>query len=118
MRNKYHNKKFQKDGMTWDSKKEYYRYKQLKYLEKEGKIRDLLCQVQFPLLPSQKVDGRVVERPVRYIADFTYYEPIDGYDWDKGFQFVVEDAKGFKTPEYRIKKKMMLYFHGIQIREV
>ena len=46
-----------------------------------------------------------------YIADFSYF------DCDSG-QITVEDAKGFKTPEYRLKKKLMLWIHGIRIKEV
>lgn len=118
MRNKYHSKKIQKDGMTFDSQKEYARFKQLKKLEKEGKIKNLMRQVQFPLLPSQKVEGKVVERPVRYIADFTYFEFVGIFDGQKEWRYVVEDAKGFRTKDYILKRKMMLYFNGIQIREV
>ena len=44
-----------------------------------------------------------------YAADFVYTE--DG-------QTVVEDAKGVRTKEYIIKRKLMLYIHGIQVKEV
>lgn len=118
MRNKYHSKKIQKDGMTFDSKKEYDRFKQLQKLAKEGKIKNLMRQVQFPLLPSQKVEGRVVERPCRYIADFTYFEFAGVFDGNEEWRYVVEDAKGFRTKDYILKRKMMLWLHGIQIREV
>ena len=30
---------------------------------------------------------------------------------------VVEDAKGMRTRDYILKRKMMLYFHGIKIQE-
>lgn len=109
MRSKYHNKKVTLDGITFDSRKEAKRYQELRLLERAGAISDLQRQVAFILIPSQKVDGKVVERPVKYLADFVYTE--DG-------EMVVEDTKGFKTADYIIKRKLMLYVHGVQIREV
>ena len=44
-----------------------------------------------------------------YIADFAYMQ--DG-------KYIVEDTKGVKTPEYVIKRKLMLWLQGIRIREV
>lgn len=108
MGTKYHSRKITKDGMTFDSVKEYRRFCELSLLERAGAIADLKRQVKFELIPSQRVDGKVVERPCTYVADFVYQE---------GGRTVVEDTKGFKTPDYRIKKKLMLYIHGIQIRE-
>ena len=109
MRSKYHSRKITRDGETFDSVKEYRRWCELKLLEQAGKIVDLKRQLKFELIPSQKVDGRVVERPCTYIADFVYQE--DG-------QTVVEDTKGFKTKDYIIKRKLMLYIHGIKVSEV
>ena len=106
---KYGNRKITKDGITFDSMKEYKRFCELSLLEKAGEITDLQRQVKFMLIPSQKIDGKVVERPVNYIADFVY--------WENG-QMVVEDTKGFKTKDYILKRKMMLHVHGIRIREV
>lgn len=91
------------DGITHDSIREANRWCELKLLERAGKISDLQRQVKFELLPKQ--DG---ERAVYYIADFVYVE--NGRE-------VVEDAKGKRTKEYILKRKMMLYFHGIKIRE-
>ena len=108
MASKYHSRKITKDGMTFDSVKEYRRFCELHLLERAGAIADLQRQVKFELIPSQRVDGKVVERPCTYVADFVYQE---------NGKAVVEDTKGFKTPDYRIKKKLMLYIHGIQIRE-
>lgn len=108
-RSKYGNRKVTVDGLTFDSAKEARRWKELCLLERAGAISDLQWQVKYELLPSQRVGGKVVERPVIYIADFAYTE--DG-------QTVVEDAKGMRTKEYIIKRKLMLYIHGIQIREV
>lgn len=114
-RNKYGNQK--QNG--FDSKKEERRYDHLRYQELKGEITDLRRQVSFELLPTQrepdrigprggKIPGKVIERPATYIADFTYYK--DG-------ELVVEDCKGYKTADYRLKKKMLLYFKGIRIKE-
>lgn len=109
MRMKYHNKKITRDGETYDSVKEYRRSCELKLMERAGVITDLKRQVKFELIPSQKVDGKVVERTVNYVADFVYEQ--DG-------KTVVEDVKGVRTKDYILKRKMLLYFHGIRIKEV
>lgn len=82
-------------------------------MEKAGLIKDLDRQVKFVLIPTQRVDGKVVERECYYMADFVYLEKVAPGKWEK----VVEDAKGFRTDVYRIKKKLMLKEHGIQIKE-
>ena len=109
-RSKYGNRKITRDGLTFDSVKEYRRYCELRLLERAGEVAELRRQVKFELLPSQRVDGKVVERPVTYIADFVYT--------DKDGRQVVEDTKGVRTKEYIIKRKLMLYRYGIRIREV
>lgn len=106
---KYHNTRTRVDGEAFDSKREAARYRELLLMEQAGYIRELKKQVVFPLIPSQRVNGRVVERKCDYRADFTYYE---------GDEFVVEDVKGFRTPDYIIKRKLMLWIHGIRIKEV
>ena len=106
---KYGSRKITVDGITFDSRKEYFRWHELSLLEKAGVVSQLQRQVKFELLPSQRVAGKVVERPVHYVADFVYQE---------NGQTVVEDTKGFKTKDYILKRKMMLYIHGIRIREV
>ena len=106
---KYHNRKITRDGETFDSVKEYRRFCELKLMERAGVIKDLKRQVKFELIPSQKIDGKVVERPVNYVADFAYWTD---------HQFVVEDTKGFKTKDYILKRKMMLWIHGLIIQEV
>ena len=103
--NKYRNEKITADGITFDSKKEYYRYCELKLMERAGQIADIRRQVKFELIPKQ--DG---ERPVNYIADFVYK--------DGSGETVVEDTKGIRTPEYIIKRKLMMYRYGIKIKEV
>lgn len=109
--NKYGAKKITHMGETFDSVKECERWCQLRLLERGKAISDLKRQVKFELIPAQKVNGKLVERAVNYVADFTYVEKRTG-------EFIVEDTKGFKTKEYILKRKMMLYFHGIRIREV
>lgn len=108
---KYNNKKITVDGQIFDSKKEANRYKELLLLEKAGEIYDLRRQVKFKLIPTQRdeVTGEVVERECSYKADFVYEE--DG-------KTVVEDVKGFRTKEYIIKRKLMLWRYGIRIMEV
>lgn len=110
---KYGNVKTEIDGIKFDSKHEAYRYVELKYLQRIGQIRDLELQVPFELLPAQKDEkGKVKERAVKYVADFVYF--------DRDGNLVVEDAKseGTKTELYRLKKKMLRYFKGIEIKEV
>ena len=120
MRNKYHNKKVNVDGIVFDSVREAKRYRELKLLEKAGAIQDLKRQVEYILIPALRepdtigkrggvIKGKVIERKVSYIADFVYTE---------NGETVVEDTKGFKTKEYIIKRKLLLWLHNIKIREV
>lgn len=120
---KYHSKKTVIDGITFDSRKEAERYSELKLLERCGAISNLELQKVYELIPAQyeyyerygkngnriKDGKRCIERSCVYKADFVYIE---------NGKTVVEDAKGFKTEEYKIKKKLMLYIHGIKIKEV
>lgn len=108
-RSKYHSQKTAYKGYVFDSKREAKRYAELLLLEQAGEIHDLQRQVVFPLIPSQKIDGRVAERKCDYRADFVYYE---------GDKMIVEDVKGFRTDDYIIKRKLMLWIHGIRIKEV
>lgn len=104
---KYHSKKTVVDGIEFDSAKEAKRYTKLRALEEGGKIQGLRLQVPFELVPSFECDG-VKYREMKYIADFVYYR--DGKQ-------VVEDCKGFKTAEYKLKKKLMAYLKHINIEE-
>lgn len=106
---KYRNKKTMVDGILFDSKKEANRWIELKLLERAGQITDLERQVKYTLIPSQRIDGKVVERAITYTADFVYLE---------NGEKVVEDTKGVRTKEYILKRKLMLYMHGIVIKEV
>lgn len=108
---KYNSKKTVVDGQTFDSRKEANRYQELLFLERAGAIKNLSRQVKFVLIPSQRDEatGKVVERECYYRADFQYTE--DG-------KTIVEDVKGFRTKEYIIKRKLLLWRYGIKIREV
>jgi hypothetical protein len=100
---KYGNRKLRSpDGQVFDSVKEFHRWGVLRLLERAGKIKDLKRQVKFELIPKQ--DG---ERACTYVADFTYIE--DG-------KLVVEDCKGYITEVFRLKKKLMMWVHGIRIK--
>ena len=116
--NKYGNHKVKMGGLTFDSKKECERWFILKDMEKRGEISQLARQVKFVLVPFQRVEtdeGLAKERELAYIADFTYRK--DG-------RFIVEDVKGYRDtndPAYRIfslKRKLMLYFYKIKVKEI
>lgn len=105
---KYGNKKIG----SFDSKKEWRRYSDLLLFEKAGIISGLQTQVTFELLPTQlDENGKVIERKISYIADFVYVDCKTG-------KTIVEDAKGFRTKDYIIKRKLMLHLKGIRIKEV
>lgn len=119
-RSKYGSKKVTIDGVTYDSQKEYRRFRELSLLERAGKVTDLQRQVKFVLIPAQYEPdtigarggvkrGKLIERECSYVADFVYHE---------NGKRIVEDTKGFKTKDYIIKRKLMLYVHGIRIEEV
>lgn len=122
-RPKYGNKKVINEYGTFDSKREWERYKQLLLMEKEGLISNLQRQVPFIVIPAiyedvevklktkSKIVRKVVQSASKYIADFVYVE--DG-------KVVVNDSKAsydFQDPVYRLKKRLMKYFHNIDIKE-
>ncbi|MFD4120923.1 DUF1064 domain-containing protein [Alcaligenes faecalis] len=111
MKRKYGNRKTVIDGHTFDSKREACRYGALKLLERAGQITDLELQPRFELIPKQRrADGKA-ERACEYVADFRYTDTATG-------QIVIEDAKGMRTRDYVMKRKLMLQVHGISVREV
>ena len=110
-KSKYGAEKTVVDGIEFDSRKEAHRYAELKLLLMTKKIVNLEMQKKFVLIPSQKIDGKMVERECSYVADFAYT------DCDTG-KIVVEDTKGFRTKDYIIKRKLMLYVYGIKISEI
>lgn len=96
------------------SNKEKNRGAVLELMQKQGLISSLQKQVVYELIPAQygEVDGkkRCIERACTYKADFVYFD-------DQTNELVVEDTKGFRMVEYVIKRKLMLYLHGIKIKE-
>ena len=128
MKRKYNNQKIVIDGIAFDSRREAHRYRELKLLERAGEISELELQKRFDLIPAQyesyarygkrgqrlKDGQRCVEKGVVYVADFAYK--------DKSGNTVVEDTKGMRKGTaydvFVLKRKLMLYLHGIRIREV
>lgn len=126
--NKYFAKKVKVGDIEFSSQKEANRYCELRLLERAGKISDLQLQVPFVLIPAQYVEETVytpkthkekkvkklIERELKYICDFAYY--------DENGNYVVEDVKGYKEGGayqiFKIKKKLMLSVYGIKIVEV
>lgn len=99
------------DGITFDSRKEGRRYRELRLLEKAGVIKDLSLQPHFLLQEAYSKNGKAV-RKIEYIADFSYYD----LEKDK---FVVEDVKGVKTDVYRLKKKIFEFkYPDLEISEI
>ena len=107
---KYGNKKTVIDGYTFDSKLEAKRFGELKLFLKQGTISNLVLQKEFELQPSFKSNGKT-ERAIKYICDF-YYTDKQGKEY-------VEDAKGFKTDVYAIKRKLFLFkYPHISFKEI
>ena len=79
------------DGIRFPSKKEAKRYGELKLLELYSEIRALRRQVPFEL----RVNATLI---TTYVADFVYHDGRGGT--------TIEDVKGVKTPEYKLKKKL------------
>ncbi len=106
---KYGNRKIKApDGQVFDSVKEFHRWGCLRLLERAGRISDLKRQVKYKLIPAQRDEhGKLIERELSYIADFTYYE---------SGKLVVENCKGCQTEVFKVKKKLMLWVHGIRIK--
>lgn len=120
---KYNNRRVTTaDGQVFDSAKEALRWSHLRLMQHAGKISELQRQVPYELIPAQyetferygkrgqrlKDGKKLLEKAVIYVADFVYVK--DG-------ERVVEDTKGVRTPDYVIKRKLMLYLKGIKILE-
>ena len=102
---KYHAQPVTLHGQRFDSRKEAQRYLDLLLLQRAGEISDLERQVAFTLFEKSKYG-----RAVKYIADFTYT--------DRQGNQVIEDAKGYRTDVYKLKKRMMAELLEIEIKEV
>jgi|SRR5215468_2503576 len=102
MPSKYRSVKTEVDGIVFDSKKEAERWAQLKLLVKAKAITHLERQKPFDVV----INGR---RICRYKADFVYFQ--------NGTRFI-EDVKGFATPLYKLKKKLVEAMFNLMIIEV
>lgn len=100
-RSKYGSQRTEVDGVCFASKAEATRYKDLKVMQQLGLISGLTFQVKYDL----KINEIKI---CSYVSDFNYLE--DG-------KLIVEDTKGFRTPVYKLKRKLMLAIYGIDIRE-
>lgn len=108
-KHKYHAQKTN----GYDSKKEAKRAEVLKLMQKQGLISELAEQVSFTLCPGQyglDYNGKqmCLRREMKYIADFVYKQ---------NGEVIIEDCKGFKTPEYKRKKRLMKKLLNIDIKE-
>lgn len=121
-KNKYNAHAVEYDGIQFDSQKEALRYKELTFLQTDGIITDLRRQVKYVLIPAQREpatvgarggvkQGKLLEKECSYIADFVYRVVETG-------EIVIEDTKGFRTKDYVIKRKLMLFVYGIRIKEI
>lgn len=104
---KYNNRRCEIDGEVFDSQMERDRWLNLRLLERAGEISQLRRQVAYELIPAQRRPSGGVERACSYVADFVYV--------DKAGRTVVEDVKGAVTPEFRLKRKLMLQVHGVEV---
>ena len=100
---KYRNKKTEVDGIVFDSAKEAKRYKELKMLLKAGLIAFLELQKEYEL-------NQGGTHSLKYVADFVYMDSLTG-------KTIVNDVKGFRTKEYKKKKRLMKEVWGIYILE-
>lgn len=100
-------KKIHHDGMIFDSTREFKRWKELQLLEKAGEITSLERQYRIELYGR---DGPILTptgRKMTWTADFRYIDLRTGL-------WVIEDAKGFPTEVFKLKRAI-LAAQGIKI---
>ena len=118
-KSKYHNEPVVVDGVRFDGKNEYRRFCFLKLMEQAGEISNLRYHVKYTLFPKGTIDirrlpdGREIElrrydREHWYEADFVYI--------NKKGEEIVEDFKGFETPEFKEKRTMFKALYGKDIK--
>lgn len=78
-------------GHTHDSRLEARRCDDLRALEMAGQITRLTYQPEFPIVINQR-------KCFTYVADFAYFNSTCR---------IVEDCKGFRTPVFNLKKKVV-----------
>lgn len=106
---KYRNEPVIIDGIKFASKAEGKRYTELKILENLGEIHTLQLQKSYVIIPPLLWRSGKKDRATRYVADFVY---------ERDGEIIVEDVKGFRTPVYLLKKKLMKWEYDIEIQEV
>ena len=99
IRHKFNARRTETDGIKFASKKEAHYYGQLKLRQLEGDILFFLRQV-----PLHLPGG------VRYVVDFQIFTT--------GGEVEFVDVKGFATPEYKVKKRLVEALYPITITEV
>ena len=109
--NKFNAHKTEVDGIMFDSKKEAKRYSELKLLEKAGQIHNLELQPKFECIVKEK-------KICTYRADFSYFDKFQRGVLGQEGTMVVEDVKGFITPVYRLKKKLVEVLFTVKITEI
>ena len=116
-KSKFKNIRVEVDGIRFDSKKEAKRYSELKLLEKAGEIGNLELQPSFKLSCGDrpiliKSPGYPNGRQATYRADFAYWCP-------KREKRVIEDAKGYRTDVFKLKRAIVEAMHpAVTIEEV
>lgn len=102
---KYGNKPIVVDGRRYASKREAKYCENLIQLEKAGKIGGLELQRRFQIL------GPKGELICVYVADAAFWD----HEQDR---FRVIDIKGIETDVFKIKRKLMRAFNGIDVEVV
>ncbi|WP_376957696.1 DUF1064 domain-containing protein [Azospirillum sp. A26] len=103
-KSKYRARRTVVDGISFASALEAKRWTVLRQRERLGLIRELVRQPKFPL----RVNDVLV---CTYIGDFSYRT-------SQG-TFVLEDAKGYLTDVYKLKKRLLEALHpNLRITEV
>lgn len=103
--NKYGAKKTEIDGLRFDSKAEAKFYTRLKLREKAGEVSAVELQRPFPVL------GPKGELITTYKADFAFWDHSED-------RFRVIDVKGVETPVFKLKRKLVRAFCGVEIEVV
>ena len=93
-KNKFGREKVSHSGMRFDSKLEAAVYDILKLMERAGEIKDLRHHPGTTFLTRARVQSR---------PDFSYTNPATG-------ETEYAEAKGFETPEYRIKLRLWRFY--------
>lgn len=95
-----------RDGTAHPSRKQARRWDDLLLLARGGAISGLQREVTIPLEGRDGLLRSPSGRQISYRADFVYVE--------KG-ETVYEDAKGYETPEFKLKRAI-LAAQGVRLR--